>query len=60
MFAMVSLFHGFREPVREMGYSAAKYRHLMFLENAYEPALRCAELLLKVVGKCSKFVFLTV
>ncbi|KAJ0967941.1 hypothetical protein J5N97_024858 [Dioscorea zingiberensis] len=36
---------------RDMGYSAARYGHVMFPENVYEPALRCAELLLEGVGK---------
>jgi len=39
------------ELAREMGYSAARYGHVMFPENVYEPALRCAELLLEGVGK---------
>lgn len=49
--------HGFSvrwfqiELAREMGYSAARYGHVMFPENVYEPALRCAELLLDGVGK---------
>ncbi|KAM0036569.1 putative dethiobiotin synthase, Adenosylmethionine--8-amino-7-oxononanoate transaminase [Helianthus debilis subsp. tardiflorus] len=36
---------------REMGYTAARYGHVMFPENVYEPALQCAELLLQGVGK---------
>ena len=34
-----------------MGYAAARYGHVMFPENVYEPALDCAELLLEGVGK---------
>ena len=34
-----------------MGYTTARYDHVMFPENAYEPALECAELLLEGVGK---------
>ncbi|XP_076919240.1 bifunctional dethiobiotin synthetase/7,8-diamino-pelargonic acid aminotransferase, mitochondrial-like [Bidens hawaiensis] len=36
---------------REMGYTAARFGHVMFPENVYEPALECAELLLRGVGK---------
>lgn len=36
---------------RDMGYAAARYGHVMFPENVYEPALECAELLLEGVGK---------
>ncbi|KAM7477033.1 hypothetical protein LguiB_024276 [Lonicera macranthoides] len=39
------------ELARDMGYTAARYGHVMFPENVYEPALRCAELLLEGVGK---------
>ncbi|XP_015878220.3 bifunctional dethiobiotin synthetase/7,8-diamino-pelargonic acid aminotransferase, mitochondrial [Ziziphus jujuba] len=39
------------ELAREMGYSAARFGHVMFPENVYEPALECAELLLEGVGK---------
>lgn len=39
------------ELAREMGYTAARYGHVMFPENVYEPVLRCAELLLAGVGK---------
>ncbi|KAF5183987.1 Adenosylmethionine-8-amino-7-oxononanoate aminotransferase [Thalictrum thalictroides] len=39
------------ELAREMGYATARYGHVMFPENAYEPALRCAELLLEGVGR---------
>ncbi|XP_064987850.1 bifunctional dethiobiotin synthetase/7,8-diamino-pelargonic acid aminotransferase, mitochondrial-like isoform X2 [Musa acuminata AAA Group] len=39
------------ELVKEIGYSAARYGHVMFPENVYEPALQCAELLLDGVGK---------
>ncbi|PKI59852.1 hypothetical protein CRG98_019734 [Punica granatum] len=34
-----------------MGYAAARFGHVMFPENVYEPALACAELLLDGVGK---------
>ncbi|KAL4564280.1 hypothetical protein LXL04_028340 [Taraxacum kok-saghyz] len=36
---------------RDMGYTAARFGHVMFPENVYEPALECAELLLQGVGK---------
>ncbi|GJW54676.1 bifunctional dethiobiotin synthetase/7,8-diamino-pelargonic acid aminotransferase, mitochondrial [Tanacetum coccineum] len=36
---------------RDIGYSAARFGHVMFPENVYEPALECAELLLEGVGK---------
>ncbi|KAI3904661.1 hypothetical protein MKW98_014841 [Papaver atlanticum] len=39
------------ELARDMGYSAARFGHVMFPENVYEPALRCAELLLEGVGR---------
>ncbi|XP_020592609.1 bifunctional dethiobiotin synthetase/7,8-diamino-pelargonic acid aminotransferase, mitochondrial [Phalaenopsis equestris] len=39
------------ELAREMGYSAARYGHVMFPENVYEPSLQCAEMLLEGVGK---------
>ncbi|KAF3325804.1 hypothetical protein FCM35_KLT08884 [Carex littledalei] len=39
------------ELARDVGYSASRYGHVMFPENVYEPALRCAELLLDGVGK---------
>ncbi|KAL9224591.1 hypothetical protein vseg_000611 [Gypsophila vaccaria] len=39
------------ELARDMGYAAARYGHVMFPENVYEPALHCAELLLDGVGK---------
>lgn len=39
------------ELARDMGYAAARYGHVMFPENVYEPALDCAELLLEGVGK---------
>lgn len=44
------------ELARDMGYTAARYGHVMFPENAYEPALALAELLLEGVGK-GKFTF---
>lgn len=39
------------ELARDMGYAAARFGHVMFPENVYEPALECAELLLGGVGK---------
>nr|DAD45742.1 TPA_asm: hypothetical protein HUJ06_003972 [Nelumbo nucifera] len=39
------------ELARDMGYAAARFGHVMFPENVYEPALLCAELLLEGVGK---------
>ncbi|CAN4084271.1 unnamed protein product [Withania somnifera] len=39
------------ELARDMGYATARYGHVMFPENVYEPALECAELLLEGVGK---------
>ncbi|XP_042491193.1 bifunctional dethiobiotin synthetase/7,8-diamino-pelargonic acid aminotransferase, mitochondrial isoform X2 [Macadamia integrifolia] len=39
------------ELARDMGYAAARFGHVMFPENVYEPALQCAELLLEGVGK---------
>lgn len=39
------------ELARDMGYTAARYGHVMFPENVYEPALELAELLLEGVGK---------
>lgn len=38
-----------------MGYATARYGHVMFPENVYEPALECAELLLEGVGKGLSF-----
>lgn len=38
------------EVARAVGYAAGRYGHLMFAENASEPTLRCAELLLERVG----------
>jgi len=34
-----------------MAYTAARFGHVMFPENVYEPALKCAELLIDGVGK---------
>jgi dethiobiotin synthetase/adenosylmethionine--8-amino-7-oxononanoate aminotransferase len=34
-----------------MGYTAARYGHVLFPENGYEPASEHAELLLEGVGK---------
>ncbi|XP_014510153.1 bifunctional dethiobiotin synthetase/7,8-diamino-pelargonic acid aminotransferase, mitochondrial isoform X1 [Vigna radiata var. radiata] len=39
------------ELAREMGYTAARFGHVMFPENVHEPVLNCAELLLQGVGK---------
>ncbi|KAK7329822.1 hypothetical protein VNO77_24002 [Canavalia gladiata] len=39
------------ELAREMGYTAARFGHVMFPENVHEPALNCAQLLLQGVGK---------
>eukprot|EP00897_Mesotaenium_endlicherianum_P005913 jgi/Mesen1/534/ME000104S10626 len=39
------------ELARAVGYAAARYGHVMFPENAHEPAVKCAELLLAGVGK---------
>ncbi|OVA10239.1 Aminotransferase class-III [Macleaya cordata] len=39
------------ELARDMGYAAARFGHVMFPENVYEPALQCAELLLEGVGR---------
>ncbi|XP_038878691.1 bifunctional dethiobiotin synthetase/7,8-diamino-pelargonic acid aminotransferase, mitochondrial [Benincasa hispida] len=39
------------ELASDMGYAAARFGHVMFPENVYEPALECAELLLDGVGK---------
>ncbi|KAJ6857170.1 bifunctional dethiobiotin synthetase/7,8-diamino-pelargonic acid aminotransferase [Populus alba x Populus x berolinensis] len=36
---------------KDMGYTTVRYGLVMFPENAYEPALECAELLLEGVGK---------
>ncbi|KAK3041120.1 hypothetical protein RJ639_027572 [Escallonia herrerae] len=49
------LCHIFRwlqiELAKDMGYTAARFGHVMFPENVYEPALECAEHLLEGVGK---------
>ncbi|XP_077238285.1 adenosylmethionine-8-amino-7-oxononanoate transaminase [Tasmannia lanceolata] len=39
------------ELARDMGYATARFGHVMFPENVYEPALQCAELLLEGVGR---------
>ncbi|KAJ4827784.1 Bifunctional dethiobiotin synthetase/7,8-diamino-pelargonic acid aminotransferase, mitochondrial [Turnera subulata] len=39
------------ELARDIGYAAARFGHVMFPENVYEPALECAELLLSGVGR---------
>ncbi|XP_052200425.1 bifunctional dethiobiotin synthetase/7,8-diamino-pelargonic acid aminotransferase, mitochondrial [Diospyros lotus] len=39
------------ELARDMGYAAARFGHVMFPENVYEPALKCSELLIEGVGK---------
>ncbi|KAK4415274.1 Bifunctional dethiobiotin synthetase/7,8-diamino-pelargonic acid aminotransferase, mitochondrial [Sesamum alatum] len=38
------------ELARDMAYTAARYGHVMFPENVYEPALELAEILLEGVG----------
>lgn len=43
------------ELARDVGYAAARFGHVMFPENVYEPALECAELLLEGVGKGLNF-----
>lgn len=46
------LFRCFQtELASDVGYAAARFGHVMFPENVYEPALECAELLLDGVGK---------
>lgn len=42
------------ELARDMGYTAARYGHVMFPENGYEPASERAELLLEGVGWASR------
>ncbi|KAK4257669.1 hypothetical protein QN277_007230 [Acacia crassicarpa] len=39
------------ELARDMGYTTARFGHVMFPENVYEPALNCAEFLLEGAGK---------
>ncbi|EPS63470.1 adenosylmethionine-8-amino-7-oxononanoate aminotransferase, partial [Genlisea aurea] len=39
------------ELARDMGYASARYGHVMFPENVYQPSLELAELLLEGVGK---------
>ncbi|KAL3684990.1 hypothetical protein R1sor_003012 [Riccia sorocarpa] len=39
------------ELAKAAGYAAGRYGHVMFPENVHEPALRCAELLLELMGK---------
>ncbi|GLJ26997.1 hypothetical protein SUGI_0528990 [Cryptomeria japonica] len=39
------------ELAKEVGYTIGRFGHVMYPENVYEPALRCAELLLEGVGK---------
>lgn len=49
---LMQLYRWFQtELARDIGYSAARFGHVMFPENVYEPALECAELLLEGVGK---------
>lgn len=49
---LMQLYRWFQtELARDMGYAAARFGHVMFPENVYEPALECAELLLDGVGK---------
>lgn len=47
------------ELARDIGYAAARFGHVMFPENVYEPALECAELLLEGVGK-GMYLFLCI
>lgn len=48
----IDVFRWFQiELAREMGYTAARFGHVMFPKNVYEPVLKCAELLLEGVGK---------
>jgi hypothetical protein len=54
----VVFFRGLQtELARDLGYAAARFGHVMFPENVYEPALKCAELLLEGVGKGLYFSF---
>jgi hypothetical protein len=54
----VVFFRGLQtELARDLGYAAARFGHVMFPENVYEPALKCAELLLEGVGKGLYFFF---
>ncbi|RWR91385.1 bifunctional dethiobiotin synthetase/7,8-diamino-pelargonic acid aminotransferase, mitochondrial [Cinnamomum micranthum f. kanehirae] len=39
------------ELARDMAYATGRFGHVMFPENVYEPALKCAECLLEGVGK---------
>lgn len=51
------------ELARDMGYTTARFGHVMFPENVYEPALKCAELLLEGVGKgnfASSFIIIII
>lgn len=61
-FPQVTLHYIFRrlqiELAKDMGYTAARYGHVMFPENVYEPALELAELLLEGVGKGKFTIFL--
>lgn len=43
-----------------MGYATSRFGHVMFPENAHEPALHCAELMLGGVGKGQAFCLLIV
>lgn len=42
------------ELAQDMGYACARFGHVMFPENVYEPVLRCSELLLEGVGRGSE------
>ncbi|GFQ01905.1 bifunctional dethiobiotin synthetase/7 8-diamino-pelargonic acid aminotransferase mitochondrial [Phtheirospermum japonicum] len=44
------------ELARDMGYTAARYGHVMFPENVYEPALELAELLLEGVHFLTTYI----
>lgn len=43
--------HGNSKMATAMAYTAARYGHVMFPENAHEPALKLSERLLETVGK---------
>lgn len=39
------------ELARQVGYATGRFGHVMLPENVYEPALQCAEILIKLIGK---------
>lgn len=52
---MISWIRWFQiELAQDMGYACARFGHVMFPENVYEPVLRCSELLLEGVGRGSE------